>query len=161
MTIFVDQRKLSRGPEVGIDLNSTSALTLEALHQLAASYFIDRESTLRKLHHLQIASSAIKVKHRQRHTVEKLLLGNGRTTLGGGGVFSSWFEMGPLMLLCSCKSALYVKIDFIYLWIYVSFYLPTYLSLYLSTDLCVFLSTYLPIPLSIYGSMCLSIYLPT
>ncbi|XP_012681812.2 BMP/retinoic acid-inducible neural-specific protein 3 isoform X1 [Clupea harengus] len=61
LTIFVDQRKLSRGPEVGIDLNSTSALTLEALHQLAASYFIDRESTLRKLHHLQIASSAIKV----------------------------------------------------------------------------------------------------
>ncbi|XP_076150699.1 BMP/retinoic acid-inducible neural-specific protein 3 [Alosa pseudoharengus] len=61
LTIFVDQRKLSRGPEVGIDLNSTTALTLEALHQLAASYFIDRESTLRKLHHLQIASSAIKV----------------------------------------------------------------------------------------------------
>uniref|UniRef100_A0A3P8RX71 Bone morphogenetic protein/retinoic acid inducible neural-specific 3b n=1 Tax=Amphiprion percula TaxID=161767 RepID=A0A3P8RX71_AMPPE len=31
------------------------------LHQLAASYFTDRESTLRRLHHLQIASSAIRV----------------------------------------------------------------------------------------------------
>ncbi|XP_028832683.1 BMP/retinoic acid-inducible neural-specific protein 3 [Denticeps clupeoides] len=61
LTIFVDQRKLSRGLVTASDFNSTTALTLEALHQLAASYFIDRESTLRKLHHLQIASSAIKV----------------------------------------------------------------------------------------------------
>ncbi|XP_036426579.1 BMP/retinoic acid-inducible neural-specific protein 3 [Colossoma macropomum] len=59
LTIFVDKRRLSRTADL-TDANST-AVTLEALHQLAASYFIDRESTLRKLHHLQIASTAIKV----------------------------------------------------------------------------------------------------
>ncbi|XP_062853138.1 BMP/retinoic acid-inducible neural-specific protein 3 [Trichomycterus rosablanca] len=59
LTIFVDKRRLSRTVDL-TDSNST-AVTLEALHQLAASYFIDRESTLRKLHHLQIASTAIKV----------------------------------------------------------------------------------------------------
>ncbi|XP_072294735.1 BMP/retinoic acid-inducible neural-specific protein 3-like [Eucyclogobius newberryi] len=59
LMIFVDKRKLSRSPE-GSESNNT-AVTLEALHQLAASYFIDRESTLHKLHHIQIASTAIKV----------------------------------------------------------------------------------------------------
>ncbi|KAG5850638.1 BMP/retinoic acid-inducible neural-specific protein 3-like isoform X1 [Anguilla rostrata] len=59
LTIFVDKRRLSRRVDIG-DSNSTG-VTLETLHQLAASYFIDRESTLRKLHHLQIASTAIKV----------------------------------------------------------------------------------------------------
>uniref|UniRef100_A0A8C6ZFJ8 BMP/retinoic acid inducible neural specific 2 n=1 Tax=Nothoprocta perdicaria TaxID=30464 RepID=A0A8C6ZFJ8_NOTPE len=38
-----------------------STVSLETLHQLAASYFIDRESTLRRLHHIQIATAAIKV----------------------------------------------------------------------------------------------------
>ncbi|XP_077573848.1 BMP/retinoic acid-inducible neural-specific protein 3-like isoform X3 [Stigmatopora nigra] len=57
--IFVDKRKLSRANEF-TDTNGT-ALTLEALHQLAASYFIDRESTLHKLHHIQISSTVIKV----------------------------------------------------------------------------------------------------
>ncbi|XP_077450869.1 BMP/retinoic acid-inducible neural-specific protein 3-like isoform X2 [Stigmatopora argus] len=59
LIIFVDKRKLSRANEF-IDSNGT-ALTLEALHQLAASYFIDRESTLHKLHHIQISSTVIKV----------------------------------------------------------------------------------------------------
>ncbi|KAF3690575.1 BMP/retinoic acid-inducible neural-specific protein 3 DBCCR1-like protein 1 Precursor [Channa argus] len=59
LMIFVDKRKLSRTSEVS-ESNGT-AVTLEALHQLAASYFIDRESTLHKLHHIQIASTAIKV----------------------------------------------------------------------------------------------------
>uniref|UniRef100_A0A1A8QBA6 Family with sequence similarity 5, member C n=1 Tax=Nothobranchius pienaari TaxID=704102 RepID=A0A1A8QBA6_9TELE len=59
LMIFVDKRKLSRTSEAS-ESNGT-AVTLEALHQLAASYFIDRESTLRKLHHIQIASTAIKV----------------------------------------------------------------------------------------------------
>ncbi|CAO2637370.1 BMP/retinoic acid-inducible neural-specific protein 2 [Lemmus lemmus] len=54
LTIFVDKRKLSRKAE-------TSGVSLETLHQLAASYFIDRESTLRRLHHIQIATGAIKV----------------------------------------------------------------------------------------------------
>lgn len=67
LTIFVDKRKLSRKtesagsvPTVGGSGNS-SAVSLETLHQLAASYFIDRESTLRRLHHIQIATGAIKV----------------------------------------------------------------------------------------------------
>ncbi|KAM9797515.1 BMP/retinoic acid-inducible neural-specific protein 3-like [Syngnathus typhle] len=59
LMIFVDKRKLSRSSELS-DANGT-AVTLEALHQLAASYFIDRESTLHRLHHMQIASSVIKV----------------------------------------------------------------------------------------------------
>ncbi|KAM9706004.1 BMP/retinoic acid-inducible neural-specific protein 2 [Dama dama] len=67
LTIFVDKRKLSRKSEtagsasvIGGSGNS-SAVSLETLHQLAASYFIDRESTLRRLHHIQIATGAIKV----------------------------------------------------------------------------------------------------
>ncbi|KAE8291196.1 BMP/retinoic acid-inducible neural-specific protein 3 Precursor [Larimichthys crocea] len=70
LTIFVDKRKLNQesspsGPEgsrsSGRNSNTTALVTLEALHQLAASYFTDRESTLRRLHHLQIASTAIRV----------------------------------------------------------------------------------------------------
>ncbi|TRY60796.1 hypothetical protein DNTS_033329, partial [Danionella cerebrum] len=34
---------------------------VEALHQLASSYFIDRDGTMRKLHQIQISSNAIKV----------------------------------------------------------------------------------------------------
>ncbi|XP_068604819.1 BMP/retinoic acid-inducible neural-specific protein 3-like [Brachionichthys hirsutus] len=71
LTIFVDKRKLLQGspsptvtegsPSGGGNSSATGTVTLEALHQLAASYFTDRESTLRKLHHLQIASTAIRV----------------------------------------------------------------------------------------------------
>ncbi|CAL8280978.1 unnamed protein product [Lota lota] len=69
LTIFVDKRKLSQEPssagsEVtgrGGGVNTTGPVTLETLYQLTASYFTDRESTLRKLHHLQIASTAIRV----------------------------------------------------------------------------------------------------
>ncbi|KAG5850637.1 BMP/retinoic acid-inducible neural-specific protein 3-like [Anguilla anguilla] len=61
LTIFVDKRKLSLKTDGSDYSNSSTSVTLETLHQLAASYFIDRESTLRKLHHLQIASTAIKV----------------------------------------------------------------------------------------------------
>ncbi|XP_013879049.1 BMP/retinoic acid-inducible neural-specific protein 3 [Austrofundulus limnaeus] len=66
LTIFVDKRKLSLessppGAEGSSRNSTTGAVTLEALHQLAASYFTDREGTLRRLHHLQIASTAIRV----------------------------------------------------------------------------------------------------
>nr|XP_057924246.1 BMP/retinoic acid-inducible neural-specific protein 3-like isoform X2 [Doryrhamphus excisus] len=66
LTIFVDKRKLGQessavSAEGGKSKNTTEPITLEALHQLAASYFTDRESTLRRLHHLQIASTAIRV----------------------------------------------------------------------------------------------------
>uniref|UniRef100_A0A8C9L178 BMP/retinoic acid inducible neural specific 2 n=1 Tax=Pavo cristatus TaxID=9049 RepID=A0A8C9L178_PAVCR len=60
LTIFVDKRKLSHRAELS-GAGNGSAVSLETLHQLAASYFIDRESTLRRLHHIQIATAAIKV----------------------------------------------------------------------------------------------------
>ncbi|MBN3270428.1 BRNP3 protein, partial [Polyodon spathula] len=59
LTIFVNKKELSKKSNDAI--SNSSAATLETLHQLAASYFIDRESTLRRLHHLQIATSSIKV----------------------------------------------------------------------------------------------------
>lgn len=61
LTIFVDKRKLSRRAEPTGVAGNSSGVSLETLHQLAASYFIDRESTLRRLHHIQIATAAIKV----------------------------------------------------------------------------------------------------
>ncbi|XP_054837060.1 BMP/retinoic acid-inducible neural-specific protein 2 [Eublepharis macularius] len=66
LTIFVDKRKLSRKAEAGSaggggGGGTNATVSLETLHQLAASYFIDRESTLRRLHHIQIATAAIKV----------------------------------------------------------------------------------------------------
>ncbi|XP_065602937.1 BMP/retinoic acid-inducible neural-specific protein 3 isoform X1 [Cyrtonyx montezumae] len=61
LTIFVDKRKLSKRSDGSDPSTNSSVVTLETLHQLAASYFIDRDSTLRRLHHIQIASTAIKV----------------------------------------------------------------------------------------------------
>ncbi|NXQ56954.1 BRNP2 protein, partial [Anthoscopus minutus] len=61
LTIFVDKRKLSRRAEPAGGTGNSSGVSLETLHQLAASYFIDRDSTLRRLHHIQIATAAIKV----------------------------------------------------------------------------------------------------
>ncbi|NXL35600.1 BRNP2 protein, partial [Glaucidium brasilianum] len=61
LTIFVDKRKLNRRAEPTGGAGNSSGVSLETLHQLAASYFIDRESTLRRLHHIQIATAAIKV----------------------------------------------------------------------------------------------------
>ncbi|TWW73341.1 BMP/retinoic acid-inducible neural-specific protein 3 [Takifugu flavidus] len=58
LTIFLDKQKLNKKSESN---SNSSVVSLELLHQLAASYFTDRESTLRRLHHLQIATSAIKV----------------------------------------------------------------------------------------------------
>lgn len=60
----MDKHKLSRKVEaggMGENGRSNATVTLETLHRLAASYFIDRESTLRRLHHIQIATAAIKV----------------------------------------------------------------------------------------------------
>jgi len=52
--------------------NTSGSVTLEALHQLAASYFTDREGTLRRLHHLQIASTAIRVCENMENTAAAL-----------------------------------------------------------------------------------------
>lgn len=68
LTIFLDKQKLNKKSEGN---SNSSVVSLELLHQLAASYFTDRESTLRRLHHLQIATSAIKVLHMCMQPVTK------------------------------------------------------------------------------------------
>ncbi|XP_043096701.1 BMP/retinoic acid-inducible neural-specific protein 1 [Puntigrus tetrazona] len=54
LTMYMAKNKLDRKM-----VNATQGV--EALHQLASSYFIDRDGTMRKLHEIQISSNAIKV----------------------------------------------------------------------------------------------------
>ncbi|KAK1787691.1 hypothetical protein P4O66_016183, partial [Electrophorus voltai] len=53
LTMYMAKNKLDR--KMG---NATQGV--EALHQLASSYFIDRDGTMRKLHEIQISTNAIK-----------------------------------------------------------------------------------------------------
>ncbi|MED6283141.1 BMP/retinoic acid-inducible neural-specific protein 1 [Characodon lateralis] len=54
LTMYLAKNKLDRKL-----VNATQ--NVEALHQLASSYFIDRDGTMRKLHEIQISTNAIKV----------------------------------------------------------------------------------------------------
>ncbi|XP_028830334.1 BMP/retinoic acid-inducible neural-specific protein 1 isoform X2 [Denticeps clupeoides] len=54
LTMYMAKNKLDRKM-----VNGTQSV--EALHQLASSYFIDRDGTMRKLHEIQISTNAIKV----------------------------------------------------------------------------------------------------
>ncbi|MBN3275287.1 BRNP1 protein, partial [Polyodon spathula] len=54
LTMYMDKSKLDRKM-----VNATQSV--ESLHQLASSYFIDRDGTMRRLHEIQISSNAIKV----------------------------------------------------------------------------------------------------
>ncbi|CAB1447681.1 unnamed protein product [Pleuronectes platessa] len=54
LTMYLAKNKLDRKL-----VNSTQ--NVEALHQLASSYFIDRDGTMRKLHEIQISTNAIKL----------------------------------------------------------------------------------------------------
>ncbi|XP_033845098.1 BMP/retinoic acid-inducible neural-specific protein 1 [Periophthalmus magnuspinnatus] len=54
LTMYLAKNKLDRKLA-----NATQ--NVEALHQLASSYFIDRDGTMRKLHEIQISTDAIKV----------------------------------------------------------------------------------------------------
>ncbi|XP_018595874.1 BMP/retinoic acid-inducible neural-specific protein 1 [Scleropages formosus] len=54
LTMYMAKNKLDRKVA-----NITQSV--EALHQLASSYFIDRDGTMRKLHEIQISTNAIKV----------------------------------------------------------------------------------------------------
>lgn len=54
LTMYLAKNKLDRKLA-----NATQ--NVEALHQLASSYFIDRDVTMRKLHEIQISTNAIKV----------------------------------------------------------------------------------------------------
>ncbi|KAJ3605718.1 hypothetical protein NHX12_027762, partial [Muraenolepis orangiensis] len=53
LTMYMAKNKLDRKLA-----NATQ--NVEALHQLASSYFIDRDGTMRKLHEIQISTNAIK-----------------------------------------------------------------------------------------------------
>lgn len=59
LTMYMAKNKLDRKM-----VNATQGV--EALHQLASSYFIDRDGTMRKLHEIQISSNAIKVRKKER-----------------------------------------------------------------------------------------------
>uniref|UniRef100_A0AAV2IQL7 Uncharacterized protein n=1 Tax=Knipowitschia caucasica TaxID=637954 RepID=A0AAV2IQL7_KNICA len=59
LTMYLAKNKLDRRL-----VNATQ--NVEALHQLASSYFIDRDGTMRKLHEIQISTDAIKVSERGR-----------------------------------------------------------------------------------------------
>lgn len=54
LTMYLAKNKLDRKLA-----NATQ--NVETLHQLASSYFIDRDGTMRKLHEIQISTNAIKV----------------------------------------------------------------------------------------------------
>ncbi|KAJ7987285.1 hypothetical protein DPEC_G00337140 [Dallia pectoralis] len=54
LTLYMAKNKLDRKL-----VNATQ--NVEALYQLASSYFIDRDGTMRKLHEIQISTNAIKV----------------------------------------------------------------------------------------------------
>lgn len=54
LTMYLAKNQLDRK-------HANATQNVEALHQLASSYFIDRDGTMRKLHEIQISTSAIKV----------------------------------------------------------------------------------------------------
>ncbi|KAM7368921.1 hypothetical protein PAMP_013224 [Pampus punctatissimus] len=56
LTMYLAKNKLDRKLA-----NATQ--NVEALHQLASSYFIDRDGTMRKLHEIQISTNAIKLSY--------------------------------------------------------------------------------------------------
>ncbi|KAM8953650.1 BMP/retinoic acid-inducible neural-specific protein 1 [Pelodytes ibericus] len=54
LTMFMDKSRLDRHSGSGNQ-------SVESLHHLASSYFVDRDGTMRKLHEIQISTGAIKV----------------------------------------------------------------------------------------------------
>lgn len=102
LTIFLDKQKLNKKSEGS---SNSSVVSLELLHQLAASYFTDRESTLRRLHHLQIATSAIKVMSRcmQVARCQILNMSTGQYLLSAG-VGKSPFQFRRCRLTCVLSS---------------------------------------------------------
>ncbi|XP_043575860.1 BMP/retinoic acid-inducible neural-specific protein 1 [Chiloscyllium plagiosum] len=54
LTMYMDKSKLDKK-------SANASQSVEALHQLASSYFIDRDGTMRRLHEIQISTGAIKV----------------------------------------------------------------------------------------------------
>lgn len=56
LTMYMDKSRLDRK-------SGNATQSVEALHQLASSYFVDRDGTMRRLHEIQISTGAIKVLH--------------------------------------------------------------------------------------------------
>lgn len=56
LTMYMDKSRLDRK-------SGNATQSVEALHQLASSYFVDRDGTMRRLHEIQISTGAIKVPH--------------------------------------------------------------------------------------------------
>ena len=52
--MYMDKTRLDRK-------SGTATQSVEALHQLASSYFVDRDGTMRRLQEIQISTGAIKV----------------------------------------------------------------------------------------------------
>lgn len=52
--MYMDKTRLDRK-------SGNATQSVEALHQLASSYFVDRDGTMRRLHEIQISTGAIKV----------------------------------------------------------------------------------------------------
>lgn len=55
LTMYMDKSRLDRK-------SGNATQSVEALHQLASSYFVDRDGTMRRLHEIQISTGAIKVR---------------------------------------------------------------------------------------------------
>lgn len=53
--MYMDKSRLDRK-------SGNATQSVEALHQLASSYFVDRDGTMRRLHEIQISTGAIKVR---------------------------------------------------------------------------------------------------
>ncbi|GAB5580065.1 BMP/retinoic acid-inducible neural-specific protein 1 isoform X1 [Prionailurus iriomotensis] len=53
LTMYMDKSRLDRK-------SGNATQSVEALHQLASSYFVDRDGTMRRLHEIQISTGAIK-----------------------------------------------------------------------------------------------------
>ncbi|KAB0373552.1 hypothetical protein FD755_015211 [Muntiacus reevesi] len=53
LTMYMDRSRLDRK-------SGNATQSVEALHQLASSYFVDRDGTMRRLHEIQISTGAIK-----------------------------------------------------------------------------------------------------
>ncbi|KAE8583607.1 hypothetical protein XENTR_v10020595 [Xenopus tropicalis] len=54
LTMYMDKSRLDRH-------SGNGSQSVESLHHLASSYFVDRDGTMRKLHEIQISTGAIKV----------------------------------------------------------------------------------------------------
>lgn len=90
--MYMDKSRLDRK-------SGNATQSVEALHQLASSYFVDRDGTMRRLHEIQISTGAIKVPH------PALGRGKGLSALYG---FSRDLGQGFARLMSSLSTSCFV-----------------------------------------------------